>query len=210
MKKQKRHLFMDFDGLKYNTFPFFTKYYNDKYGINIKEEEFYYEKDAYVLVNKHIEISERDLYGSCGMEFLNSIDWHKEVAPYEGMVEVVLSLKSEYTIHTVTARQVSGINTIEYLNSKFVPGAINNIHCVWKKLPNNEYEHISKIDYILSHVSNAVDGIFLDDTPKEILRAQEHVRSILFDPCNVFSEMKDIKERATSWKMMGEMIRQMK
>ena len=33
MKKQKRHLFMDFDGLKYNTFPYFTKYYNNKYGI---------------------------------------------------------------------------------------------------------------------------------------------------------------------------------
>ena len=207
MKKQKRHLFMDFDGLKYNTFPYFTKYYNNKYGINIKEEEFYFEKDACILVNKHIEISEVDLYGACGREFLNSIDWHKDVRPYEGMVDVVNPLINEWLMHTVTARQFSGINTIEYLNEKYVPGAISKIHCIWEKLPNNEYKHISKIDYILSHVSNATDGIFLDDTPKEILRAQDHVRSILFDPHEVFSGMKEIKERATSWKMMGEMIR---
>lgn len=201
---KKPHLFLDFDGLKYYTFREFAQYYNQRYSVSITPEDFHKEKDAYKLISRHIEISKEEFYDACALEFLSSESWHSTVEPYVGLCEYLPKIAEKYLVHTVTARQSSGLNTIAYLNHKFVPGCIPYVHCVWQRLPNGDYLEIPKIDYIIENIDGY--GIFIDDTPEEVMRAQGAIRSILFDPHDAFGELIGIHERVTSWKEISELL----
>lgn len=192
------HVFFDFDGLLFDTFPMFAKYYGDKYSIPIKAEHFHSVKDAFALVTSFgVDVTRNELYMECNDECLVSSQWHQAVTPYQGAQEVISALKDIYFLHVVTARQSTGEYVIRELCEKFFPGCIPYVHCAWYR-ENDTVVERPKIEYLDSHNSH---GIFYDDTPEEILRAQksQNVRCVLFDPYHSFSNTSHIRERVHSW-----------
>lgn len=207
-KNKKPALFCDFDGLKFDTLQIHIEYINQKYGIQTVESDYLNNPDLHLVVNKYLPENEHFtieyVYKDLGENLIASMDWHKEVKPFEDMPEIMKELVKKYEVVTVTARQKSGLDVIQYLINEHIPGCIENIHCVWKHLPNGKFEEISKKYFILNYEGEKTG--FFDDAPKEILPLQNFIKSYLFDPTGLHDSNKEIQNRVRSWKEIGDLL----
>lgn len=201
-------LFFDFDGFKFDTFQIHIEYINQKYHIETVESDYIGNPHLDLVINKYLPKNKHVSYGfvyeDIGKNLLGSVDWHNKVKPMKDMVTVVKNLSKKYDIITVTARQKSSLNVIEYLINKYIPECISDIHCVWEHLGSGKFKEYSKKEFILNHQGEKVG--FFDDSPKEILPLCDHLPSYLFDPKGLHDENKQIKNRVRSWKEIENLL----
>lgn len=203
----KSHLFFDIDGMKFHTMPAQIAYANKTYGINILPEEYHligHYLDS--VIKKHrpdITLSREEIYTDWGKNFLASKKWHRDVLPMEGMPRVMKELPKKYIIHDVTARQSHGIHVIKYLLDKFIPGCVNNIHCVWTQTGAGGFIGVTKKAYIAS-VQGKKDGFF-DDSLHEIEETKAIIPSYLFDHVNLHSDVEGA-DIVRSWEQIGDIL----
>lgn len=202
----KPHIFLDFDGLKFDTIPSMVSFINRTYKIESVIEDYTGSCPLELIVKKYdpsCRLSEDDVFLHFGNNFLTSIEWHKEVLPLDGMCEVVSRLASKYTIWTVTARQKCSLPAIEYLLDKYIPGCISGIHCVWDYV-DGKYQSVDKREFISNVPGEKI--AFFDDSKGEILKMQETIPSYLFDPSGLHDSDQSINNRIRSWWEIGEML----
>lgn len=203
---RKPYMFFDFDGLKFNTVQIHIDYINKKYGILSVASDYANNPSLETIVNNYKGdsfITSGEVYADIA-GFNASITHHENVLPFDGMCEVVPLLAEKYTLLTVTARQKTSLEVIEYLLNKFIPGCISDIHCVWEHKGNGIFEGVSKKKFIES-----IDGkkvAFIDDSPKEILAMGNIVPSYLFDPGKIHEDISDIPNRVYCWKQIGDLF----
>ncbi len=203
---KNKNIFLDFDGLKFNTTPLIVNFMNEKYGINSKIDD-YLNKGSYIHEILHNyrpdlkHITKDDVYLAYGNEFANSIEKHSDIVPISGMIEIVNRLSKKYNLYTVTARQESGKHVIKHVVDRFIPNCIVDIHCVWKK-SGSSFCKIPKIDFVKSIKGEHV--AFFDDSLHEIHEMQDFIPSYLFNPKNSNNDLTGIKNHVSSWEEFGE------
>lgn len=182
---KKPVIFLDFDGLQFNTLIANIVYINDKYNIRTLPTDYMKGLSLESIIKNHVSLEKKSLityenvYEDLGENFLNSIEWHEMIPPLENMVEVVNDLSKKYDLWTVTARQMSSIKTVKHLSDKHIPGCIRGFHFVWKHLGNGSFSSITKKDFIQSFDGERV--AFIDDSIHEIKALDNVVPSYFFD-----------------------------
>jgi hypothetical protein len=203
----QKNIFLDLDGLKFDTLDAHVAYMNWRYGINSKPSDYLNNPPLQAVVNSYLpaekHVTREEVYADSGKNFLSSIEWHKDVLPFEDMCEVLPELAKKYRLWTVTARQKGGLHVVKYLLNKYIPNCIYEIHCVWEYV-DNEFRDIPKKQFI-SSVSGEKIG-FIDDTPHEVIELQPVLPSYLFDPTGINDSHPHIKNRVRSWKEIGELF----
>ena len=208
MRDEKPVLFLDFDGLKFDTLDIHVRYINERYGIQTVPADYTTTPRLETVIKKYLPDDQHHLitgdavYADIGENCNASLAWHAEVPPIDGMKEVLPLLAEKYRLWTVTARQKSCLHVIEHLLREHVPGCISGIHCVWERMPSGEFKGIPKRDFIASFDGRKV--AFIDDSPTEIVRMQDLIPSYLFDPAGLNDDNAEIKHRLRSWKEIGE------
>ena len=200
-------LFLDFDGLQFNTIPITKGYIDKTYKINTDAHEYADHFDPIGLLTKYgsKEIpSWEDFWKNIADNCVNSIPLHRECQPMEGFVLVIKELSKKYDIWTVTARQKSSSHVVQFLHEKHIPGINKGTHHVWEHLPNNVFKSVFKEEFIKNFKGRKI--AFIDDAPKEIVPIQNILRSILFDPNGVHTHRDDINERVSSWYEIGNRL----
>lgn len=204
---KKPLLFLDFDGLQFNTTPVTMNYINERYGINSLPFEYADHFNPLDLLKKygaqHIP-TWNEFWLDIGINCIASIKHHEFCQPMEGFVEVVKELSLKYEIWTVTARQKSSHVVVQYLKEKYIPNIITGVHHVWEELPDRTFKSVFKKDFIDTFQGEKI--AFIDDSPTEILALQETLPSFLFDPCHVHTKKEDIKIRVHSWYEIGDRL----
>lgn len=204
---KKRHIFFDFDGMKFDTLPAQVAFINQHFEIKTQLSEHIGNGNRLeMLVRKHTgdeSITREQVYDAYGKHFLPSIEWHEDVKPMDNAPEIIKLLAEENIIHSVTARQKVGIVTIQYLLDKYMPNCIENIHCVGQKDNEGKSFKISKKEYIQSIIGKKV--VFFDDSIDEINDTQSVIPSFLFDPNNFHPEI-PILHKVTSFHQIGKML----
>lgn len=204
---EKKNLFFDFDGMKFDTMPAQVEYINQRYGINTTLSDHIGQNHHFdVLIKKHLpnsNFTRDEVYTDFGKNFGASIEWHKKVLPMPDMDKVIPLLAKKYTLWTVTARQSHTINTIEYLLDKYIPGCISGIHCVYTRLKTGGFTSISKKDFMRSVVGEKIG--FFDDSPSEIEDTKNLIPSFLFDPVGSHEKINGAIH-LSSWKEIGDIF----
>lgn len=200
------NMFLDLDGLKFDTLPATAQYMNDRYAINSTATDYINRGSELDLVLwefrpdlKHMTRDE--IYMNYGNEFLCSIAYHEGILPIKDMPEVVSGLAKKYRLYTVTARQEKGQHVIKHLNNKYIPGCITNIHCVWSH-NGTKYINIPKKDFIQSIPGKNV--AFIDDSLHEVEDMQNVIPSYLFDQYDFYKNTPNIPNKLISWKEIGD------
>lgn len=210
MKKQKPVIFLDFDGLKFDTIHLYISHINKKYNIKTQLKDYINNPPVediikkYIPENIHHTIVREEVYVDLAKNVESSIDINDLAKPVDGLCDVLPMLANKYELWTVTAKQKSGLPAIEYLLNKHVPNCITGIHCVWEYQENGVYKEFSKRDFILNFEGEKV--AFIDDSPKEILKTQDIVPSYLFDPSGVNDHFIEIERRVKSWEEIGKIF----
>lgn len=210
MKTIKPAIFLDFDGLKFDTLQMHVDYLNQRYGIESKPSDYIGNPsiDAvlkrYIPEDKHNAIVWEEVYLDIGENLNAKVEWHKDVSPLEGMCEVLPRLATKYDLWTITARQKTSMPVIEHLIAKHIPNCIIGIHCVSEHLGNNKFKDMPKRDFVSRYIGEKV--AFIDDSPTEIINMQDLIPSYLFDPLGHHDEKKEIKLRVRSWQEIGQLF----
>ena len=122
---KKPHIFLDFDGLKFDTMPMHATYLNQKYGINVTTSDFIGNPYLDLVVNKYLpspcHVTRDEIYQDISDNLTASLEWHHDVLPIEDMPEVVKALAKKYTFWVVTAREVKGRHVGEHHLESHVP-----------------------------------------------------------------------------------------
>lgn len=205
---KKSVLFLDFDGMKFDTAPLHVAYFNKKYGINCKKEDFLNNPPYNHILRKylpaHLIPSAEELWRDACANLMNSISWHQDVPPMDGMCEVLPELAKKYVLWTVTARPSGSMEVMQYLVDKHVPGCISGFHCVWFQSEDRLFRGISKLEFIQKFTGDKVG--FIDDSVKEILQLQAVIPSYLFDPSGLNDTAEGIERRVRSWEEIGKIF----
>lgn len=210
MTKQKPVIFLDFDGLKFETIPVYISYINKKYNIETHPKDYINNPPIedivkrYLPENKHHTIIREEVYVDLAKNVESCIELNDSAKPVSGLCDVLPLLADKYELWTVTAKQKSGQPTIEHLLNKYVPNCITGIHCVWEYQENVGYKEFSKRDFILNFQGEKV--AFIDDSPKEILRTQDIIPSYLFDPNSDNAHFVEIERRVRGWEEIGKIF----
>ncbi|MBK5215805.1 MAG: hypothetical protein JJE53_03305 [Candidatus Pacebacteria bacterium] len=203
----KNNLFFDFDGMKFDTLKAHILYINNRYGINTVMSDYIgYNYHLDLIVNKYkpeLNLTRDEFFEDLGKNFSTSIELHQDVIPMKGMCKILPLLSKKYTLWTVTARQTCGHGVIQYLLNKYVPGCISGVHYVWNHSEVGGFEGISKRDFILSVPGKKI--AFFDDSPDEIRDTMDIIPSYLFDPRNIYKDIKGVT-RIQSWEQIGEIF----
>lgn len=204
MRKEKPHIFLDLDNLKYHTTPAHMEYVNSTYSVKTVYEDYLDMSNLHAVLKTYTNnVPDYDqFWNDMGINFLSSIKWHEKVEPFPDMREVVFELVEKYTLWTVTARQRRTKKVIEYLNNKHIPNCITDVHCVWIDQEDGTFSKHPKKDFILSTEGDKI--AFIDDTPREIYDMGKIIPSYLFDPSIRYSHLADIPHRFESWRQIGE------
>lgn len=201
----QKNLFFDFDGMKFDTLPWQVEYFNNKYQIKTSVSEFRSNSyDLQALLKKHIPSSPHinaEIYHDFHENFISSLGEHQHVLPMEYMCEVVKELAKKYTLWTVTARHVIALPVIHYLLSKYIPGCIYQIHCVYNGCPQKGYVEVSKKDFISSIPGKNI--AFFDDSLHEIEKVKDLIPSYLFDPLDEHGTIEGVTS-IRNWKEIGD------
>ncbi len=204
---KKPVLFLDFDGLQFNTIPITKKYIDEKYKINTDFVEYTDHFDPIELLTRYGAKNIptwTEFWKDISQNCVDNVLLHQECNPMIGFVPVITELQKKYDIWTVTARQKTAGPVVDFLHKKHVPNINKGTHHVWEHLPNNVYKSVFKKDFIESFIGEKI--AFIDDAPKEILPLQETIRSILFDPQGVHTHRNDIKEKVSDWYTIGNIL----
>lgn len=202
---QKPYLFLDFDGLKFNTMPSLVAYMNERFEISSIASDYADNPPLDLIIKKYrkdYEITTDEAYAVYGEEYLRSIERHKDIMPIDGMCEVVKMLAQKHKLWTVTSRQESSIDTLGYLFDKYIPGCISGVHFVYRHLGNAKFSEVKKKDFIASLTGEKI--AIVDDSPSEIVLTQDVIPSYLFDPIGYYDHRKDIQNRLRSWEEIGD------
>jgi hypothetical protein len=196
---EKPYIFLDFDGLQFNTLPALIIFFNETYKINSVAADYISGSSLQSIIRKYDPgntTSFDDIYLHHAKNFLASLDWHKNVLPVTGMCEVVPRLVEKYTLWTLTARQNISLPVIRYLSNKYVPNCISGVHCVWSHI-NGEYRQASKKTFIESVVGEKI--AFIDDSKSEIIKMGDTIPSYLFDLPGLHRSDPEIKYHLDDW-----------
>ncbi|HRH31243.1 MAG TPA: hypothetical protein PK950_01085 [Candidatus Paceibacterota bacterium] len=207
-KTKKPVLFLDFDGLQFDTIDSHKDYINEKYGIaTIRSDYIDNNHGLHAIIKKYLPVDMHDsiipeqVYADIGENLNASIERNMNLIPIEGMREIVPMLAEKYELWTVTARQKSSLEVIEYLQTKHVPNCVIGIHCVWDHLGDYKFHGHSKRDFIANFQGEKV--AFIDDSLSEILDMQDIVPSYLFDPRRIHINHPKVQHRVISWEEIG-------
>lgn len=205
----KPKIFLDWDGLKFDTIPAHIEWINHFYGINSSVEEYINLGGGSwtQVINKHkpeLALVKETLYLDLADNFLNSLEWHSNVMPFDGMCAIVPQLAKKYELIVVTARQKVSEPLILHFSEKYVPGCVTHIHCVHEHMGGNVFQRVSKRDFILG--SHGEKIAFIDDSPHEIDGVRDIIPSYLFDPTGRHTENMDIPNKVSSWAQIGEIF----
>lgn len=80
---------------------------------------------------------------------------------------------------------------------------MKGVHCGWEFI-DGEYVHFPKLDFMMSVPGKKI--AFFDDSPREIIKAQDNIPSYLFDPTGRYANMNEIKNRVESWREIGDLL----
>lgn len=203
----KKNLFFDLDGMKFDTLRAQISYINNRYGIHtIKSDYLGNNSHIDLIIKKYLpelNLNRNEIYEDLGKNFTSSIKLHRNVLPMKGMCKILPLLSKKYTLWTVTARQTSGINVIEYLLNKYIPDCISGVHCVWSLSENGGFNGVPKKDFIRSISGKKI--AFFDDSPEEIIDTKDIIPSYLFDPMNMYEDIEGVI-RIKNWKEIGEIF----
>jgi 5'(3')-deoxyribonucleotidase len=200
----KPNIFLDLDGMKFDTLPAIVSFVNDFFGIKSTIDE-YPGNNIYDVFKKHLpygKLTSDQFHLQMSKNFYSSIKHHETIMPMDNMCEVVSELSKKYNLYTVTARINQGLKVIEFLLNKHIPGCIKEIHCVHEYQPNGIFKADPKISFIERIKGRNI--AFIDDTPEEIIRVQDIIPSYLFDPTNHHYSKKEIKNRVKNWEQIGK------
>lgn len=203
-KTNKPVLFLDFDGLKFDTIDSHRDYVNEKYGIATTRNDYVDNNHnltdvikKYLPKEDHASIIPEQVYADIGENLNASIERSMNLVPIDGMCEVMPLLAEKYELWTVTARQKSSLEVIQYLLTKHVPNCVSGIHCVWDHIGDYKFLSHSKKDFIAKFEGEKV--AFIDDSLSEILEMQDVVPAYLFDPAKRHIDHPLVQHRVISW-----------
>ncbi len=203
----EKHLFFDWDGMKFNTIHAQIHYINKTYGLKITVSDYIqHNYDPVKLLPSFIpnfDLTPHEVYLDFGKNFQASIEAHERIEPMPGMCEVMPLLSKLYTIHTVTARQTFTLPVIEYIHDKYIPGCVANIHCVYERT-DDDYIAIPKKEYIRNVEGEKV--AFFDDNHHEIKDMKHVIPSYLFDPHSLYKSSFEYY-RVKSWMRIWQMLK---
>lgn len=201
----KKNLFFDFDGMKFDTLPCQVEYFNNKHKVLTSITEFRENSsNLHGLLKTHKSnslLTSEEIYHDFHQNCISSLGHHAQVLPMEYMCEVVKELAKKYTLYTVTARHIIALPVINYLLSKYIPGCISYVHCVYNGGIRKGYVEVSKKDFIKGIEGKKVG--FFDDSLHEIEKVKDLIPSYLFDPLNEHGEVKGATS-IRSWKEIGD------
>lgn len=204
----------DFDGMKFHTAVAHCAYYNHRYGIHSKPEDFLKNIPVDTIIKSylpkelHHTVVLADVYEDVGKNFLSSLEWHKHVTPIEEMCEVMHRLAPNFELWTVTARQKTSTPVIQHLLDTYIPNCISGIHCVWDHKGGGVFKGVSKRKFAESLEGDIVG--FFDDSVEEVLAMQDLVPSYLFDMNNLHDDRSDIQNRVRSWLEIEQIFKNFK
>ena len=205
---KKPTIFLDHDGTKFDTLDAHLKYLNNKYGIVSIRSDYINNPSLDLVVNKHrpdeTPYKGNEVYTDLIKNFLSSKEHHESILPFEGMIEVVPKLAEKYNLVVVTARPRNAIAIIEYMNEKYIPNCISDIHCVWYQNETQEFRQISKREYIRNYDGEKI--AFIDDSAVEIKLVQDIIPSYLFDPEGWNDHDQTIRNRVKSWHEIADLF----
>ncbi len=195
--------FFDFDDSLFYTKKAIFQYVNTTYGLSLDINKWHCGHSMVEVINNHAQkplVSHDTFWEDYAKNFLTSYEWHEQVDPMPGMVEVIRELSRNNNLYIVTARQSASMPTIKFLVDRHIKGCIDGIHCVNKK-EKGIYMPVQKTEYVARHVGNKI--AFIDDNPREIYAMQSIIPSYLFDPNHLHSDITDV-EKVFSWDEIGK------
>ncbi len=195
--------FFDFDDSLFYTKKAIFDYVNTTYGLTLDINKWHCGNSMVEVINNHAQktlVAHDTFWEDYAKNFLTSFEWHEEVTPMPGMVEVIRELSRNNKLYIVTARQTASMPTIKFLVDKHIKDCITGIHCVNGK-KNGVYTPVHKTAYVARHGGNKV--AFIDDNPREIYAMQKIVPSYLFDPHQLHNDITDM-EKFFSWNEIGK------
>ena len=200
-------MFFDFDGMKFDTMPAQVEYINHRYNINTTAYDHVgHNNNLDLIVKKHrpdITMTRNEIYHDFGINFISSIEWHKNVQPMKDMPRVVKELSKKLNLFIATGRQKRGLHVIQHLLTKHVPGCISLVHCVWEPNESGSFDGVSKRDFISKIPGENI--AFFDDSMHEIEDTKDIIPSYLFDPWEVHLNTEGIL-RVESWQKIGDLF----
>lgn len=204
---EKNHVFIDFDGMLFDTLPAQTAYFNHKYGVNTASSEYLSRNnDVHLVLQNHlagITLNRDDVYDDFCKYFLESIEHHLDVLPMKDMPRVIKQVSLKYKLTILTARHTQSMPVIAHLRDKYIPYCVHDVHCVWGHQLADGATSISKRQFIESRSGTKI--LFFDDTPYEVEDTKDIIPSFLFDPTNAYAYL-GLENRVQSWQEIGDML----
>lgn len=185
--QDKGYVFFDFDDFLFKTNHTFIRFVYDFFEIIITEQEMAYNQDWYHFILSRIPkkkasmFSEReDFWIYVREHYLNSLEYHEDVVPMQGVLDIVPSLSEDYRLVIVTNRNRECLDTVEYVLQKHLPECFELIHFVY----NGPQIVANKPDFISNFECKLPKFCFFDDHIKEVETVGKVIPSYLFDPEN--------------------------
>mgnify|MGYP006367989375 CR=1 FL=1 len=205
----KPYLFFDLDETMFLTLEHMVNYINDRHGINSTVYDHIGQNDTLdEVIRKHdpsFSLSWGETYVDVGINFHASIERHQEIRPMKSMPRIVKELSKKYRLVIVTSRQKVGLNVINYLIDKHIPGCIAHTHCVWEHIGDAKFNEIMSKREFIKKISAKKAG-FIDDSVHEIMKAEDVLPCFLFDPTNQHKNVPHIPNRVTDWEEIGKIF----
>lgn len=201
----KPYLFFDLDETMFLTLEHMVNYINGRHGINSTIYDHIGNNDSLdEVIRKHdpnFNLSWGETYADVGINFHTSIEHHEDVLPMKDMPKVVKELSKKYRLVIVTARQKVGLDVINYLTHKHIPGCITYTHCVWEHIGNGKFNKIMSKREFVKNISGEKAG-FIDDSVHEIMKMKDILPCFLYDPTDHHKSVLHIPNRVTSWEQI--------
>jgi len=194
---KRYNLFLDFDDTISPTKNLITCYFNNKYNLNCREEDFQ-DNDNFekAIVEKGYDISSDELYLDFGENFFPCFINSDQIRLFDGAKEAIKEFSNIYNLYIVTSRQKKEEKYIRQIIEKNdLSKCISGIHCVWD-FRNGSFQEEPKLQFMQTRSGTNVG--FIDDSIKEIHKASPLINSVLFDPKKKHSASRSY-ETVSSW-----------
>ncbi|NCS99652.1 hypothetical protein GW765_01585 [Candidatus Parcubacteria bacterium] len=203
------NIFWDFDETMFKTLELLVLYMNQKYDIKSTIEDYSEHPYLDAVIAKYRPEgpvpTRGEVYEDLASEFLNSREWHDQMDPVDGLLDILPMLSEDFDNHIVTAREFNAGPTMRWLLRKHeILQYIEGMHYVWVHLGNQNFKGTPKIDLIKRVPGKAI--LFIDDAPKEIIPVAGYVNASLYDPRGNHVGRKDIKHRIESLREIPKII----
>lgn len=206
----KQNLFFDVDNTMFDTNLRMLAAFNELFGISAIITDLYNNPPFEVILEKYnpelcVQFSSDVIWKKFSEYFLDSHEKHEVIEPFEDMPEVIKELSKKYKIWANTARPHSSLPVLRSLFTKYTPGCITGIHCVWHYINGKHHQKLSKKEFMEKGV-RGTNKAFFDDCPDHIRATQDIIPSYLFDPTGTYDAEEGIQYRIRSWKEKANML----